>query len=1031
MTRPPINAEDAFTYCRLIVRDEPTEFRLIHPVTGETRHFWGYPENEDQLGMLADYNAEGYGVYAVVNQLNASVEQRCKRRQAARDQDVTAVRAVFIDFDTGTAEENHAKLAASPLTPSLTVCSGLPAKLHAYWVVADLPVEDFRRAQKALAEHFGSDQKIVNEARVMRLPGFENTKPEYAPAAPLARVLTAPGHVHTRAELFAAFNIPSEPPAPPQRAAATVRPPADDRARRYALAALDDEAQAVRNATEGNRNDQLNRSAFNLGQLVGGEALGRAVVEGVLRDAAAAAGLAGPEVEGTLRSGIEAGILEPRGAPERPEREHGRTKRADPLADATQAMNESQGDSSRPEINVTQRLRDITAESLAALDGRELYLRAGVLVRVDDHLAVPLSHASLKGILERAADYVKETTKDGVTITTPARPPGDVPSDILALPPESLPFPNLKAISRTPVLLPGGRMLMRDGFDADSGILVRCNLPGLRNDLPLQTAVQTLRSVFADFPFVDASGLAHTFAMLLQPTVRHVISGSTPLFGVEAPTRGTGKGLLTETTVHITTGAPAPTMSGLNNEELEKRITSLLLEGATHILLDNVLSIKSGVLAAALTAETWRGRRLGMSEMLSLPNHALWIATGNNTEYSDEIARRNMPIRLDAGVERPEERSNFRHPNLKEYVRQNRVQLLSAVLSLVQAWVHEGMPRGSASIGSFESWAAVMGGILDVAGIPGLLGGRENLHAHSDRETEEWGAFLHSWHDTFGQRPVTAGEVFEDILKPHSLLLDIWAGRSAIAAQQRIGHALKSRRDRVFAGLRLSAAGQDGATRNAAYRVTTVETQEGENKHPKHPKHPETPQVSDELAGCFDTPDSQNTRNAGAPQRPTPGVSGVSPGAPRVSSGQAPQNTRPDNVVKTGTNGSPPSVPGVSGVLPPTPHQAEAPHSANGLDRHAANLAERYSKLPIETLRIKYRVAHERATTAPTWWAETAKTEPVAVTIALELLATDQEAGTHHGATSPYLQAARNAVAALKGHAAAPTPRTLPPGAPT
>lgn len=98
--------------------------------------------------------------------------------------------------------------------------------------------------------------------------------------------------------------------------------------------------------------------------------------------------------------------------------------------------------------------------------------------------------------------------------------------------------------------------------------------------------------------------------------------------------------------------------------------------------------------------------------------------------------------------------------------------------------------------------------------------------------------------------------------------------------------------------------------------------------------------------------------------------------------------------------------------------------------RRAAALAERYSKLPIETLRIKYQAARERTHDDPTRWATAATTEGLAVTIALEILATDQAAGAFTGSPNHYLQAARNAVAALKGHATAPSTLTPPAGAP-
>ena len=41
-------------------------------------------------------------------------------------------------------------------------------------------------------------------------------------------------------------------------------------------------------------------------------------------------------------------------------------------------------------------------------------------------------------------------------------------------------------------------------------------------------------------------------------------------------------------------------------------------------------------------------------------------------------------------------------------------------------------PKGKGTLGRFERWVEVMGGILDVAGIKGFLGNREALHRLSE-----------------------------------------------------------------------------------------------------------------------------------------------------------------------------------------------------------------------------------------------------------------------------------------------------------
>lgn len=499
----------------------------------------------------------------------------------------------------------------------------------------------------------------------------------------------------------------------------------------------------------------------------------------------------------------------------------------------------------RPLIQVNGRfLRDVVADTVAALQQTNepptLFMRGDELVRVpeDGAHAEPLTVAALRVLMDQAADFVKiKETEDGEEIR-PARPPRDVAESMLAIPPKDA-FPKLAGIRSHPVFLPGGRLLARDGYDHESGLLMRLRgLDGIRDDMSVDEALRwLLDELLMDFPFDDEAGRAHALALLLEPFVRTLIDGPTPLYLIDAPLRGSGKGLLAAVCCLVATGQRADVMTLVRSdpEEHEKRITALLLAGAQWVLLDNVETLASGPLAAVLTTTRWRGRRLGKSEMVDLPNDATWVATGNNVHLSDEIARRTIPIRLDPGVELPEYRTGFRHPDLLAWAMANRAQLVSACVSLVRAWLDAGRPEGQQTLGSYEAWARVMGGILAVAGVDGFLGGRERLYAESDRETAEWRALCEAWWETYADHPVTAKEVFE-VAKERGLLLGLWGGRSALSAQQRIGRALAAMRDRVFGQFRIRSAGRDGHTNSAAYRLE-------ENLGRGNLQTPETPET--------------------------------------------------------------------------------------------------------------------------------------------------------------------------------------------
>jgi hypothetical protein len=84
----------------------------------------------------------------------------------------------------------------------------------------------------------------------------------------------------------------------------------------YGQRALEQEIGAVAVAVEGTRNDQLNRAAFALGQLVEGGEIDQGEAMSALNAAALAAGLPQSEAAKTIASGFTSGQFEPRRAPE-------------------------------------------------------------------------------------------------------------------------------------------------------------------------------------------------------------------------------------------------------------------------------------------------------------------------------------------------------------------------------------------------------------------------------------------------------------------------------------------------------------------------------------------------------------------------------------------------------------------------------------------------------------------------------------------------------------------------------------------
>jgi hypothetical protein len=89
------------------------------------------------------------------------------------------------------------------------------------------------------------------------------------------------------------------------------------RTRRYAEAALRDEVLTLAGSPDGNRNDQLNRAAFAMGQFVAAKVLSEGEVVSELSRAATNTGLDSDEIRKTIMSGLESGNKHPRLIPEK------------------------------------------------------------------------------------------------------------------------------------------------------------------------------------------------------------------------------------------------------------------------------------------------------------------------------------------------------------------------------------------------------------------------------------------------------------------------------------------------------------------------------------------------------------------------------------------------------------------------------------------------------------------------------------------------------------------------------------------
>lgn len=321
--------------------------------------------------------------------------------------------------------------------------------------------------------------------------------------------------------------------------------------------------------------------------------------------------------------------------------------------------------------------------------------------------------------------------------------------------------PKLQAFSELPYFNKQGKLVKTPGYDQvsmtylkPSSIAKELKVPEHPSlDQVLAARDLLLVDTFGDFPFDDgpeeehqaANGVgsrAHFLALLLQPFIREMIQGPTPIYLVSKPTAGTGASLLLSCSLFITSGKPSKTATHkYAEEEQRKEITSVFVAAKTYFLIDNIRhEINSAAYCNLATSTVWEDRLLGASKMASYPNRIQFIIAGNNPRGTYEIMRRCLPIRLDAKIDpRKRDESQFKHPRLEEFVHQNHERLVEAILTIIMGWIKNGRNSFTGKpLMSFESWSEITGGILEFAEVPGFL---TNLHLSQKYANDETSAF--------------------------------------------------------------------------------------------------------------------------------------------------------------------------------------------------------------------------------------------------------------------------------------------------
>lgn len=656
MTQIDPDLEIAAAFLKRLDASEQHTFQVIHDTKKKSRSHILHGMIWDHADELIKYQQEGYGVFVCINATDG---------QGREAKNITRVRAFAADLD-GAPKENIYRFG---LMPSATVESS-PGKYHAWWFIDqgdEVPLDLYTPTMERLARIIESDHKICDLPRVLRVPGFYHQKGEpfqsrIIEESPRTYELH---EIDTELEEVEGKKVVSS----------------------HGKSALDDACKKVSNAKPGERNDIMFKQASRIARIVRKGLLAKEEALSALMGAAQIH----PEGSGTIREQFE------------------RVYEKMPEEKQLEEIILQEGNEAATALRITKLLseRGLIFQRARRLvwpvQDRQKYGNTTPMLQ-------EVTHQVLTHLL---ADLVAFTKLDGrgnkTKITKLPHELSDQVTQLKVWPD----VPYCDGLINTPTMRPNGTLLSEQGYDPLTRFYLDIDAAlqmGTIFEKPTkkdaEAAKDLIFSLFDETPFVDDLDRAVLLSAALTVVCRAAFE-KCPMFLITANAPGTGKSYLVNTLTTLAQGYSAPVMSfGSTREEVEKRLDGLLLDGVPCFSIDNIEepTISGPAKLCQIMSEEYVSiRKLGGSDTYRCSPRTTIFATGNGVNFGSDMVRRGLTVRLNARVERPEERS-FHHDPSKEALR-GRGKYVAAVLTIAKAYLLSGERLKVSQMASFEDWS--------------------------------------------------------------------------------------------------------------------------------------------------------------------------------------------------------------------------------------------------------------------------------------------------------------------------------------
>ena len=472
---------------------------------------------------------------------------------------------------------------------------------------------------------------------------------------------------------------------------------------------------------------------------------------------------------------------------------------------------------------VAGKSKTATDELLTVLrNSPDIYDFGAEIVQVGDQgNLVPLTEGSLKYVVGGLVQFWTKRNSDGRQVEALRDPPGSICRTVIDLK-ELRRLKSLVGVVTAPTIKLGGELLLQPGYDQDTKLLYApIEEPPFVPIRPTQDqAREALRIVwqpFVEFPFCSGLDRAVHLSALLTAAIRSILPAA-PGFAYDAPVQGSGKTLLARCLGVLAQGTDPgvwPHTSGRDDEEIRKRVFSVLRSGAKVLIWDNVVgAFDSAAMASLMTSPSFTDRILGQSASSTVPNKILLALTGNNILLKGEMPRRILISRIDPATDKPFAREFDLDPY--SYCKSHRHSLIASALTLIRAQLTHGFEsKVSGKLASFEDWDALIRRTVVYcnelsSGEFGDVMDAVRANQSSDPEQEALSDLLRLIEDLVGDRPFTVTELLDflsvfPLVNPSSKgLKDIFdmscgAKRGDLNARS-VGRYLGYRKDRIADG---------------------------------------------------------------------------------------------------------------------------------------------------------------------------------------------------------------------------------------